>query len=195
VSGFSGEGENANWYWLPRSGTGSSYVPSPLLNLFSAVKNSILPIDGLDLGDPDERLNGDKTAQGMMFMGTGWIPVPLDDARPEVDPANAKQITVPKGTKTIDQYLLDKVAALTQGAPGPIFRSIQLGGTRYSMKDSSGFACLKVLSYAGNGQPLFAEGRSQDAFNNIFGRGLGIDPVVLARRQAQKNSIVNLVIK
>jgi hypothetical protein len=194
VSGLPGEGENANWYWFPRGAAGPGYTPSPLLNLFSSVKNYILPMDGVDLGDPSQQTLGDKDAQGMMYMGTGWMPVAIDGfpIEAQFDPPMAKKITVPKGTKTIDQYLLDKVFALK--GPGVQFPSLQLCGTAKSMQ-GQGEACLKVLSYAGNNQPLWPEGRSQTAFNNIFGIPMGMDPAAMARRQAQKKSMLDLVLR
>ncbi len=199
VAGFGKEGPGAKWTWFPSGPGGPDYTPSPLLNLFSAVKGSILPLDGLDLGDPDQKIDGDQHAQGMMYMGTGWIPVPEDDAPHESDYKNAKFITIPKGTKTIDQYLLDKVAALTAplvpGGSKPPFASLQLCGTAKSMQ-GQGFTCTKVVSYSGNGQPLFGEGRSENAFNNIFGGALvpDIDPLALQRHQAQKKSVLDFVL-
>jgi hypothetical protein len=200
VSGLPGEGENANWYWFPRGAAGPGYTPSPLLNLFGGVKDRILPMDGVDLGDIGQVTKGDKAAQGLMYMGTGWLPVAVDGfpIDSQFDPPNAKKITVPKGTKTIDQYLIDKVLALTQplvgGSAGPQYKSIQLAGTAKSM-NGQGEACLKVLSYAGNNQPLWPEGRSQVAFNNIFGMPMGMDPAAIARRQAQKKSMLDLVLR
>jgi hypothetical protein len=200
VSGLPGEGENAEWYWFPKGQAGPNYTPSPLLNLFATVKDRILPVDGVDLGEVNLESKGDKNAQGMMYMGCGWIPVAMDGfpIDSQFDPPSAKKITVPKGTKTIDQLLLDKVPALTAplvaGSPGPQFPSIQLCGTETSMM-GRGEPCLKVLSYAGNGQPLWGEGRSQNAFNNIFGTPMGMDPADVARRQAQKKSMLDLVMR
>jgi hypothetical protein len=200
VSGLPGEGENANWYWFPRGASGPGYTPSPLLNLFSSVKDRILPMDGVDLGEIGQQTKGDKTAQGLMYMGTGWLPVAIDGfpIDSQFDPPNAKKITVPKGTKTIDQLLVDKVPALTAplvgGRYGPQYKSLQLAGTAKSMI-GQGEACLKVLSYAGNNQPLWPEGRSQVAFNNIFGMPMGMDPAAIARRQAQKKSMLDLVLR
>jgi uncharacterized protein DUF1552 len=201
VSGLPGEGENASWFWYPQSGTGANYVPSPLLDLFRAVKGSILPIDGIDLGDVNQTTSGDKGAQSMMFMGTGYMTVAIDGfpLDQQFDPPQAKKITVPKGTKTIDQLLLDRIPALTQALAGamtgPQFKSIQLAGTVKSM-NGQGEACIKVLSYAGNNQPLWPEGRSDVAFNNIFGTAMmpGVDPAVIARLRAQKMSVLDSVI-
>jgi hypothetical protein len=198
VAGFGSEGAGAKWFWFPMGAGGPGYTPSPLLNLFSAVKDSILPFDGLHIGDPDQKIDGDKHAQAMMYMGSGWISVAQDNAPAEGDPPNAKYITLVKGSKTIDQYLLDKVPALTAalipGGAKPQFPSIQLCGTAKSMQNQ-GFTCLKVLSYAGNGQPLFGEGRSQNAFNNIFASAMmpGVDPLVFQRQQAQKKSVLDFV--
>src|SRR5262245_53830927 len=58
VSGLLGEGQGASWYWYPPSGSGAAYAPSPLLNLFADVRASILPIDGIDLGDVDQIVDG-----------------------------------------------------------------------------------------------------------------------------------------
>jgi hypothetical protein len=121
---------------------------------------------------------------------------PIDS---QFDPPNAKKITVPKGTKTFDQLLLDKIPALTaalNGATmGPQYKSIQLCGTATSML-GQGEACLKVLSYAGNNLPLWGEGRSDVAFKNIFGMAMmpGVDPAIFARLQAQKRSVLDFVI-
>src|SRR5690242_18733260 len=83
------EGRNPPWYWFPPAGEGTSYTASPLLDLFGAVRGSILPMDGVDGDDPDQRIDGDKNAQGIMSMGTGFIPVPADNAPIEGDPPNA----------------------------------------------------------------------------------------------------------
>ncbi len=199
VSGFPLDPSSLNsdptWYWFPRSGSGANYTPSPLLDLFSAIRGSILPIDGIDFGDTALVEPGDVHAQGMMFMGTGWMPVAIDGhpIDSQFDPPNAKLITVPKGTKSIDQDLLDKVPALSAPLmPGANvrFRSIQLCGTATSMS-GAGFTSLRVISYAGNGMPLFGEGRSLTAFNNIFGSPLD-DP---ARRLAHKRSVLDSVIQ
>jgi len=212
VSGLPGEGQGSKWFWLP-TGAGPTYTASPLLKLFEdrpadniytfvngpSVRSKILPIDGLDLLDPSQATLGDKHSQAMNIMGTGWMSVPIDNAPVEADPPNAKFITVRKGTKTIDQELMEKVADLTApliaGGMGPQFKSLQLCGTAKSMANQ-GFTCLKVLSYAGNGAPLFGEGRSQIAFNNIFGMAMmpGADPAVLMRQQAQKKSVLDFVI-
>jgi hypothetical protein len=180
------------WYWFPRGASGANYT-SPLLDLFSAVKGSILPIDGIDFGDRNQVINGEKHAQAMMFAGTGWMPVAVD-GQPidsQFDPPNARMITVPKGTKSIDQLLLDKVPALSTG---PKFPSIQLCGTAKSMQ-GMGYTSLKVISYAGNGMPLFGEGRSAAAFNNLFSfEGPPVNPDVAARRLAQKRSVLDSVI-
>jgi hypothetical protein len=108
---------------------------------------------------------------------------------------------VPRGTKTIDQHLLDVVtdlkAPLLPGGPGPKFPSIQLCGTKLSMMGSPIWTCLVVMSYAGHNQPLFGEGRSDVAFNSIFGGAMmpGVDPMIFAKRQAQKKSMLDLVVK
>jgi hypothetical protein len=207
-------GKTAQWFWFPAGGTSPNYVASPLLKFYEAttpdniytfetgpsLRDRITFFNGLDLLDKDQKERGDKHAQGIMAMGSGWQTVavdgfPLDS---QFDPPNAKKITVPKGSKTIDQFLIDKVPALTApltGATmGPQYKSIQLCGTAKSMQ-GQGEACLKVLSYAGNNQPLWGEGRSQTAFNNIFGSAMmpGTDPAVFARLQAQKRSVLDFV--
>ena len=73
-------GKGARWFWFPQSGAGPNYTPSPLLKLFDAVRNSVLPIDGMDLGDVNFTTRGDVDGQAMMYMGTGFIPVPIDGA-------------------------------------------------------------------------------------------------------------------
>jgi hypothetical protein len=200
VSGLTGEGPGAKWYWFPRGAAGPNYTASPLLDLFAPVRSSVLPIDGMDLGDPNQLTNGEKPAQGLLYMGTGWMPIPIAGAPAEPDPPNAKAITVPMGTKTIDQHLLDKIPALTAaliaGGTGPQYKSIQLCGTAQSMAKGDGWDVIRALSYAGYNQPLFGEGRSQTAFNDIFGSAMmpGVDPVVFARHQAQKKSVLDSVI-
>jgi hypothetical protein len=197
VAGFGAEGAGSAWTWFP-TGSGTTYTPSSLTKLFDPVKGSILPFDGIDLGDPNQTTQGDKHAQGMMWMGTGWMAVNMNTSQVDPDQANNHYITVRQGTKSIDQQLLDVVpdltAPLVAGGTGPIYRSIQLVGTPTSMSNQ-GFTCLRVLSYAGKDQPLFGEGRSQTAFNNIFSSAMapGVDPVVYARQQAQKKSVLDLV--
>ncbi len=198
VSGLTGEGQGSKWFWFPVGGAGPNYAPSPLLNLFSAVKDRVLPIDGIDLLDRNQMTVGDKHSQAMIAMGTGWMSVPNDNAPAEMDPANAKYITAAKGSKSIDQFILEKVPAVTApliaGGKGPQFPSIQLCGTAKSMANQ-GFTCLKVISYAGNGLPLFGEGRSLNAFTNIFGMATtgSTDPLVVQRQAAQKKSVLDFV--
>jgi hypothetical protein len=196
VSGLAGEGQGAKWFWFPAAGSGPNYTASPLLNLFSAVRASVLPMGNVDLGDPDKMVEGDKSCQGVLFMGTGFMPVIVDGMPSHPDTLS---ITVPKGTKTIDQLLLERVPALRAplmpGGTPPQFPSIQLCGTARSMV-GQGFACQRVISYAGNNQPLFGEGRSQVAFANIFGSAMmpGTDPATFARRAAQDKSVLDSVI-
>jgi hypothetical protein len=135
----------------------------------------------------------------MMWMGTGWMADKMNTSQVDPDQANNHYITVRQGTKSIDQQLLDVAPDLTKplvaGGQGPTFKSIQLVGSATSMPNQ-GFTCLRVLSYAGKDQPLFGEGRSQTAFNNIFGSAMmpGVDPIVFARQQAQKRSVLDFVI-
>jgi len=198
VAGFGTEGAGSAWTWFP-TGSGTTYTPSSLLNLFDAVKGSILPFDGIDLGDPNQTTQGDKHAQGIIWMGTGWMAVNMNTTQIDPDQANNHLITVKDGTKSIDQHLLDVVpdltAPLVAGGKSPTFRSIQLVGTPTSMSNQ-GFSCLRVLSYSGKDQPLYGEGRSQTAFNNIFGGAMmpGVDPMVFARQQAQKKSVLDFVL-
>jgi hypothetical protein len=197
VAGFGTEGAGSAWTWFP-TGSGTNYTPSSLIKLFDPVKGSILPFDNIDLGDPDQKTQGDKHAQGIMWMGTGWMAVNQNTTQVDPDQDNNHYITVRDGTKSIDQQLLDVVpdltAPLVMGGKGPTFKSIQLVGTATSMPNQ-GFTCLRVLSYAGKDQPLFGEGRSQTAFNNIFGSAMmpGVDPAVFARQQAQKKSVLDFV--
>jgi hypothetical protein len=197
VAGFGTEGAGSEWTWFP-TGSGPTYTPSSLIKLFDAVKGSILPFDNIHLGDPDQKTQGDKHAQGMMWMGTGWMAVEMNTSQRDPDQANNHYITVREGTKSIDQQLLDVVpdltAPLVAGGKGPPFKSIQLVGSATSMPNQ-GFTCLRVISYAGKDQPLYGEGRSQTAFNNIFSGAMmpGVDPAVFARQQAQKKSVLDFV--
>ncbi len=208
-------GKGAKWYWFPQSGTGTSYVASPLLKMYEqtapdnvytfetgpSLRDKLTFFNNLDLLEKNQSTDGDKHAQGIMGMGTGWMTVAVDGfpIASQFDPPNAKKITVPKGTKTFDQLLLDKVPDLTNplmaGLMPPQYKSIQLCGTAKSMQ-GQGEACLKVLSYAGNNQPLWGEGRSDVAFKNIFGSAMmpGVDPMVFQRIQAQKRSVLDFVI-
>jgi len=214
VAGTAGLGQGALWTWFP-TGTGTTYVPSSLLKFYEltapdnkytfeagpSVRNQLTMFSNLDLLEKAQTTQGDKHAQGIMGMGTGWMTVAIDGMplASQFDPPNAKKITIPKGTKTFDQLLIDQVPALTApltGATmGPQYKSIQLCGTAKSM-NGQGEACLKVLSYAGNNLPLWGEGRSDIAFKNIFGMAMmpGADPVVFARIAAQKKSVLDFVI-
>jgi hypothetical protein len=208
-------GKGAKWFWFPTTGSGTTYTASPLLKMYEqtapdniytfetgpSLRNYLTFFNNLDLLEKNQTTDGDKHAQGIMGMGTGWMTVAVDGfpIASQFDPPNAKKITVPKGTKTFDQLLLDQVPALTaalNGATsGPQYKSIQLCGTAMSM-NGQGEACLKVLSYAGNNLPLWGEGRSDVAFKNIFGMAMmpGVDPAVFARLQAQKRSVLDFVI-
>src|SRR6185436_12959042 len=142
-----------------------------------SVRDQLTIFSNLDLLEKAQTTQGDKHCQGICGMGTGWMTVAIDGMpiASQVDPPNAKKITIPKGTKTIDQLLIDQVPALTApltgAATGPQYKSIQLCGTAKSM-NGQGEACLKVISYAGNNQPLWGEGRSNIAFQNIFGMAM-----------------------
>jgi hypothetical protein len=208
-------GKGSAWSWFPTSGSGTNYVASPLLKMYEltapdnkytfetgpSLRDRITFFNNLDLLEKNQATKGDKHAQGIMGMGCGWMTVAVDGfpIDSQFDPPNAKKITVPKGTKTFDQMLVDMVPSLTAplmpGLPGPQSKSLQLCGTAKSM-NGQGEACLKVLSYAGNNQPLWGEGRSDVAFKNIFGSAMmpGVDPVVFKRLQAQKRSVLDFVI-
>jgi hypothetical protein len=208
-------GATGPWTWFPKSGAGTNYVASTLLKMYEqaapdmkytfetgpSIRDKITFFNNLDLLEKAQTTKGDKHAQGIMGMGSGWMTVAVDGfpIDTQFDPPNAKKITIPKGTKTFDQMLVDMVpsltAALMPGLMGPQYKSLQLCGTAKSM-NGQGEACLKVLSYAGNNQPLWGEGRSDTAFNNIFGMAMmpGVDPVVFKRLQAQKRSVLDFVI-
>ncbi len=206
-------GKGSKWTFFP-TGSGTSYVASPMLKLFEqtapdkiytfetgpSLRDKITFFTGLDLLEKNQATKGDKHAQGIMGHGSGNMTVAVDGypIDSQFDPPNAKKITIPKGTKTIDQLLLDKVPNLTKplgiATMGPQYKSIQLCGTPTSMQ-GQGEACLRVLSYAGNNLPLWGEGRSSVAFTNIFGNAMmpGVDPAVFARLQAQKRSVLDFV--
>jgi hypothetical protein len=168
------------------------------LNLFAPIKNSALSIHGLIRGDRTQKIDGDKHTHGLVYMTTGWVPIPMVNAMPEGDKANAKQITAK--TASIDQQMLTLFPEIfvkrpTDTAPTQ-FPSIQLAGSPHSMMSSGSFTCLKVLSYSDHDKPLGGESRSQTAFNNIFGMAMGggtVDPVVFQRQQMQKKSILQFV--
>jgi len=203
VAGINGFGLNngtyAKWYWRPPNGSsGPSYTASPLLKLFDPVRASCLSIHGLIRGDRTQKIAGDKHTHGILYMTTGWVPIPMVNAMPELDAANAKQITAK--TATIDQQLLAKFPQifrdpLVAGGRQTQFPSIQLAASPYSAMTSSSYTCLKVISYADHDKPMGAEARTQTAFNNIFGSAImpGIDPLVFQRQQAQKKSILDFV--
>ncbi len=191
-----GFGAGSKWTWLP-GGSGPSYTASPLLELFAPIRSSCLTIHGLTRGDRKQKINGDKHTQGMVFMTTGYVPVPMVDAKPEFDPPNAKQITA--ATPSIDQQLLAKRPdllrdALVPGGAPTRFPSLQLAASPRSMP-GSGPICLKVISYADHDKPLAPEARTQVAFNNVFGGAMmpGVDPVVFQRQQANRRSILDFV--
>jgi hypothetical protein len=201
-------GGTTKWSWIPTvAGTGitptpADATPSSLTALFSAIKSKYLTIHGLLRGDKLMRQNGDKHVHGMVFMMSGWVPVPTTDpVTPEGDMFNAKLIT--SKTPSIDQQLLNVLPSVFRG-PDPAvpgskqtpFASIQLCGSPYSMlTNSNSYTCLKVISYADMNKPMGGEARSQTAFNNIFGTAMmpGVDPAVFARQQAQKRSILDFV--
>src|SRR5579859_4770061 len=146
-------GKGATWYWFPQSGAGANYVASPYLKFFEqtapdmkytfengpSLRDKITFWKGLNLQELMQTTKGDKHAHGIMGMGCGWIPVAIDGfpIDSQFDPPNAKKITVPKGSKTIDQYIVDQVPAVTKPLngllTGPQYKSIQLCGTAKSM--------------------------------------------------------------
>jgi hypothetical protein len=207
--GFTATGGGAlKWSWIPTvAGTGitqapADATPSSLTALFSAIKSKYLTIHGLLRGDKAARLNGDKHVHGMVYMMSGWVPVPTTNpATPEGDMYNAKLIT--SKTPSIDQQLLTLLPTVFRG-PDPAvpgskqtpFASLQLCGSPYSMlSNSNSYTCLKVISYADMNKPMGGEARSQTAFNNIFGTAMmpGVDQAVFAKQQALKKSILDYV--
>ncbi len=207
--GFTATGGGAlKWSWIPTvAGNGitptpADATPSSLTALFSAIKNKYLTIHGLLRGDKAARLNGDKHVHGMVYMMSGWVPVPTTNpATPEADMYNAKLIT--SKTPSIDQQVLTQLPNVFRGPdpsvpgskPTP-FASIQLCGSPYSMlSNSNSYTCLKVISYADMNKPMGGEARSQTAFNNIFGTAMmpGVDQAAFAKQQALKRSILDFV--
>ena len=148
--------------------------------------------------DRTQKIAGDKHCHGMLYMSTGYVPVPMVNAMPEFDPPNAKQITAK--TPTIDQQLLTKFPQIfgdpmVAGGSPTQYPSIQLAASPHSMMNSGSYTCLKVISYADHDKPMGPEARTQTAFNNIFGSAMmpGVDPLVFQRQQAQKKSILDFV--
>ena len=126
-------------------------------------------------------------------MMNSYVPVPTTNPiTPETDAANAKLTTVD----------LRSTALLT---PFPMFsetRSSQVARRRSLLQlvppliSTAGRASrAQGISYSGKNQPMGPEGRSQTAFNNIFGAAMmpGVDTATFLRQQAQKRSILDFV--
>ena len=122
-------------------------------------------MDGIDLGDVNLESKGDKNAQGMMYMGCGWIPVAIDGSPidSQFDPVCREEDHRPKGTKTIDQLLLDKIPALT----GPL-----VGGALAAVPVDSALRHRPIDDGTGRVEPQGALVRRQRSAA-LGGRSLG----------------------
>ncbi len=188
-------------HWFPTGGL-TDWVASPLLSSFSALRNDMVILKGVDCPRNQNWL-GDKHGAGMIAMmapppadkGTDnhvWPVLPGYTVAQQND-TNAKFFT--STDKTFEQLMLEKIAAL-KGAPIP---SVQLTSSLESA-DSTRDCCLRVVSYsktdpaAAFPTPLWPESRASVAFMNIFGRApTGMDPVLLARIQAQNKSVLDYI--
>jgi hypothetical protein len=178
--------------WFPQK-AGPLDQLSPLLESFSKVKKKMLVMKGVDTG-ADHSKHGDKHATGIITMLCGGMPVqPPGTSQDDLNDTESKTITAPG--PSIEQYLLQHEpmkSLLTAGVP-----SIQLAGTSRSAQ-ASGFACLRVMSYAAAMRGMFGESRSKVAFNNTLGRiatDAAADAAALAKAQAQGKSVLDFVMK
>jgi len=95
-----------------------------------------------------------------------------------------------KADKSIDQVLLASANANLGGKP---VASIQSTAYRAS---SVSLPAFRVMSYAGNNQPLFPECRPATLFDQIFGSASAdLTPEALARLRTQNRSILDFVEK
>jgi hypothetical protein len=178
--------------FFPTGPAGNSYASTPLLDSFAALRRKMVVMKGVDCPRTDT-VNGDRHGMGIMTMLGGTMVVqPPGTSQSDLQDTNSKTITA--GAPTIDQYLVNGVKALG----GTRFPSIQLAGTARSAQNRS-FTCLTTISYGGPSKPLYAEARSQVAFNNILGAvmvggGRPLDPETLARQQAQGKSVLDFVL-
>jgi hypothetical protein len=181
--------------FFPTGPAGSSYASTPLLDSFAALRAKMVVAKGVDCPRTDA-VNGDRHGMGIMTMLAGTMVVqPPGTSRSDLEDTNSKTITA--GAPTIDQYVLDRTNGI-KALAGTRFPSIQLAGTARSAQNRS-FTCLTTISYGGPSKPLYAEARSQVAFNNILGAvmvggGRPVDPAVIARQQAQGKSVLDFVL-
>jgi hypothetical protein len=170
--------------FFPVAGDAHNFTLPPIIQSFEPLKSEMVVVDGItcprDTGWP-----GDQHAAALIAMMTGkkFTGIPGTDG--SNDP-NTKYIV--GADKSIDQYLLGKLPALTPNASLPSIQS-----TAY-LPSNTGLPSFKVMSYKGSNLPLFAEVDAASLFKRIFiGDNAGLSPAQIAQRLDQEKSVLDRV--
>ncbi|HKQ68190.1 MAG TPA: DUF1552 domain-containing protein, partial [Polyangiaceae bacterium] len=190
--------------WWPTAGASpTAWTASPLLSSFEKLRAKMTIVKGVDCPRVQSWL-GDKHGAGMLAMVS---PSPKDPGNNKAWPVlpgytvaqqndtNAKFFTATD--KSIDQYLLEKIAAL-KGAKIPSVQTTSSTESADTKRDS----CLRAVSYskpvatAPFPTALWPEVRPGTAFTTIFGQAMaGMSAGDLARLQAQNKSVLDYISK
>jgi hypothetical protein len=137
-------------------------------------KNDINVIHGLDMSNAMVGTGGDAHGLGIGCMLTGAELLTGDQFKAGMGGPGSGW----PGGISVDQFIAQKVGTTTQ------FRSLE-----FSMKRAAGTIWTR-MSYLGPAMPVTPYDDPQVGFDKIFGN-IGVDPAVLARRQARRQSILD----
>jgi hypothetical protein len=160
--------------WLS-SGSGASFKMGEIYaSAFADFAKDVTVIHNLDMSCAMDGMGGDAHGLGIGCMLTGTELLAGDQFQAGMGGPGSGW----PGGISVDQYIANKVGTTTK------FKSLE-----FSMKRAAGTIWTR-MSYAGSALPVTPYDDPQVAFDKIFG-DIGVDPAVLARRAAQRQSVLD----
>jgi len=157
------------------SGTGATFTLGEVYaTALAAHKNDINVVHNLDMSSAMVGTGGDAHGLGIGCMLTGAELLVGDQFKAGMGGPGSGW----PGNISVDQFIANKVGTTNQ------FRSLE-----FSMKRAAGTIWTR-MSYSGPGMPVTPYDDPQVAFDKIFGN-IGVDPAVLARRKARRQSVLD----
>jgi hypothetical protein len=178
-------------YFPPAGATETSYQLGTIAAPFAPLKDDMVFFNNVT-ASRDAGWQGDRHGQGMIAFVTGSRGI--TDGTPLDNDDQFHNIT--GSDKSIEQILLEKSplvkgSALGWTALGAYRDSVQNG----RLYPSHGAANWRPLTYLGPNKPVFPEVRPQVAVQNLFGSAMPGGANAIARQQARRKSILDLVAK
>jgi len=178
-------------YFPPAGATETNYQLGSIASPFAPLKNDMVFFDNVT-ASRDASWQGDRHGQGMIAFVTGSRAI--SDGTPLDGDDQFHNIT--GADKSIEQILLAQSSLVKGSALGwtalGAYRDAVQNGRIYP---SNGAANWRPLTYLGANKPVFPEVRPQVAFQNLFGSAMPGGATAIARQQARRKSVLDLVAK